>query len=97
MPGICMDLNDSQFCAHLQMLNPQVLAFCTNWVDKGEDPLLYWRMRLFPWRGWFVAANTWGEDEGTRFCGLSTIMGPTGQVHARAGAQGDGIILVEID
>jgi predicted amidohydrolase len=93
MPGICMDINDPRFVESLHLNAPQVLAFCTNWVNEGDDPLDYWRMRLAFWRGWFVAANSWGEDGDIGFTGLSTILGPDGQVRARAPATGDALLL----
>jgi len=97
VPGICMDLNDPGFTAVLHQQAPRFCAFSTNWVDEGEDPLPYWRQRLFPWRGWLIAANSWGEDTGTWFTGLSTILGPDGAAHARAAREGDEILVVEID
>lgn len=95
-PGICMDLNDPGFNLYLRRAQPHVLAFCTNWVDEGDDILDYWRARLWPWRGWFVAADRWGEERGTRFYGRSTILAPGGRVVAMAGPEGDGVIYGEM-
>jgi predicted amidohydrolase len=97
VPGICMDLNDPGFTAVLQQEDPRFCAFSTNWVDQGVDPLEYWQMRLQPWSGCFIAANTWGEDEGTRFTGLSTILGPGGEVLARASTSGDAVLVTEVE
>jgi len=97
LPGICMDLNDPIFIAHLHHLNPDVLAFPTNWVDKGTDPLSYWCMRLHPWQGYFIAANTWGEDGATRFTGRSAILGPGGIVLARAESTGNQVLISDLN
>ena len=90
--GICMDLNDDGFTAFLSEQDAAVTAFCTNWLDQGFDVIDYWRWRLLGWRGWFVAANTWGTDEGIRFSGRSAILGPTGQAAAIGPTRGDAVI-----
>lgn len=94
--GICMDLNDPEFTDFLGYARPDLLAFCTNWVDEGVVVHDYWRERLAHWQGWTVAANSWGEDEGTRFTGRSVIMGPGGRIHAEAAYEGDEILLVDV-
>lgn len=94
-PAICMDLNDPRLLTWLAMIQPDVLAFCTNWVEEGEDVHAYWRYQLRAWGGWLVAANRWGEDEGVRFSGRSAIMAPSGQVVASAEVEGDSIVVVE--
>jgi len=96
-PGICMDLNDDGFIEVLTAHSPRFCAFSTSWVDEGEDPLDYWRFRLRAWSGWFIAGNTWGEDEGITFAGRSTILGPDGRAHARAPFTGDTVIMAEVD
>ena len=94
-PGICMDLNDDRFGIHLRAHQPDVLAFCTNWVDEDMDILSYWRMRLFGWQGWMVAADRWGEERGIRFYGRSAILGPQGRVLGVLPATGDGVLYAE--
>jgi len=89
VPAICMDLNDDRFTAHLAHSRADIVAFCTNWVDEGQDILPYWTWRLGGWKGWFVAADTWGEDRGTPFYGRSTILAPDGSVVAQAPSEGD--------
>ena len=96
VPGICMDLNDPLFIAHLHHVDADGLAFCTNWVDQGEDRVPYWRWRLLGWRGWGGAANTWGHDAGTTFTGRSTILGPGGAVLARADREGDQVLMADL-
>jgi len=92
-PGICMDINDYAFGIYLRTTRPDIVAFCTNWVDSGEDVLPYWRERLEGWRGWFVAANTWGRDRHVPFRGRSAILDPSGALVASAPAEGD-VVLV---
>lgn len=94
-PGICMDLNDDSFGLHLRANKPDVLAFCTNWVDEDVDILSYWRMRLFGWQGWMVAADRWGTERGVRFYGRSAILGPQGRVLGVLPASGDGVLYAE--
>ncbi len=60
--GICMDLNDVHFPLFLLKERPVITAFCTNWLDQGEEVLPYWQMRLYGYSGIFIAANTWGID-----------------------------------
>ena len=94
-PAICMDLNDWRMGVALRRLSPDIVAFCTNWVDKGSDVLSYWQAQLTGWQGWFVAANTWGEERGVRFCGQSRILGPGGREVAAAGHTGNAIIFAD--
>ena len=94
--GICMDLNDNQFALHLLTARPDIVAFPTNWVDEGHDILPYWRWRMMGWRGWFVAADRWGEEKGTRFYGRSAILAPGGVPVAMAGPSGDTVIVADI-
>ena len=75
-PSICMDLNDYLFVQFLWKEKPDVIAFCTNWLDEGGTVLEYWLQRLRLWKGWFLAANSWGPDADIVFCGQSTILTP---------------------
>jgi predicted amidohydrolase len=93
--GICMDLNDDGFTGMLRSRRPGLLAFCTNWVDEGTPVHPYWRARLAGWGGTMVAANRWGEERGTRFSGRSAVM-RDGEVLGEAGAEGDGVVAVEV-
>jgi predicted amidohydrolase len=97
VPAICMDLNDDGLIAVLRQRQPRFLAFCTNWVQEGVDPFEYWQRRVAGWQGWFIAANSWGEDSGTCFTGLSTIVGPNGQGLVRAPAVGDWVLIANVD
>jgi len=97
MPAICMDLNDDGLLQAMRVHQPRFLAFSTNWVNEGVDPLPYWQQRLAGWTGWFIAANSWGEDGDTRFTGLSTILGPDGRPRVRADSTGDQVLIAETD
>lgn len=97
VPGICMDLNDDGFVAHLREVQPEVVAFCTHWLDEGEDVLPYWQARLEGVRSWFVAANGWGECRGVRFAGRSAILAPGGAAVAVAPAEGDALLVVDTE
>ncbi len=96
-PGICMDLNDDGFVAHLFDAGATVAAFCTNWVDEDEPIHGYWRWRLGGWPGWFVAADTWGEEGDTRFRGESAILAPGGVVVAAAPRRGNAVLRVDTE
>jgi predicted amidohydrolase len=94
-PAICMDLNDPGFPRFLEAKAPAVVCFATNWVEEdGFEVLPYWREQLGSWKGVFVAADTWGVDEGVRFYGRSVILGPERQVLAEAPREGDAILRV---
>lgn len=75
-PAICMDLNDYAFIEFIWKEKPDIIAFCTNWLDEGGIILDYWTQRLSFWRGWFLSANSWGPDGDISFCGQSTIINP---------------------
>ncbi len=96
-PGICMDLNDDGFALHLLRERPDVVAFCTNWVEQGQDILPYWVWRLAGWQGWFVAADSWGTDAHITFYGRSAILAPGGHPVAMAAAEGDGVLVAHAE
>ena len=73
-PAICMDLNDYGFVRFLSIRRPNIVAFCTNWLDEGDLVLDYWQTRLSVWSGYFIAANSWGPEENISFCGQSCIL-----------------------
>jgi predicted amidohydrolase len=92
VPGICMDLNDDEFIAFVQSEQATIVPFCTNWLEQGIDVAAYWSWRLRGWRGWFVAANSWGPDDGIEFCGRSAILAPGGLPVQRAPPVGDCVL-----
>ena len=95
-PAICMDINDPEFSQFLNITQPDIIAFCTNWIEEGQPVHPYWQQRLSGWNGWLVAANSWGEDRGVLFCGRSAIIAPNGTIVAQADAEGDEVLLVEV-
>ncbi len=96
LPGICMDLNDPAFTSFVREVQPQVVAFCTNWLEEGENVHEYWQQRLRGFGGYFVAANSWGDDGDISFCGRSAILGPDGVVLAEAPVDGDAVLVAEV-
>lgn len=96
-PGICMDLNDDGFTAYLRNECPDVVAFCSNWLDQGFPVAPYWQWRTAGWSGWFVAANRWGAEGAVPFRGESAILTPWGTVAAQAPIHGDAILRVDTD
>ncbi len=73
--GICMDLNDDHFVAWCARAAPRALAFPTNWLlQDGPDARQYWAWRMLPTSSALVAANTWGAEGSTSFCGRSSIL-----------------------
>ena len=94
--GICMDLNDERFIDFLYEAGPEVIAFPTNWLDQGFDVRRYWRWRLQGYPGWFVAANNYGVENGTRFRGVSAILDPDGRTQVHAGASGDCVLTLDV-
>lgn len=94
--GICMDMNDPAFVAWLQRMQPDVLAFPTNWLDEGEPVWPYWVWRLQGIHSALVAANSYGPDGPISFCGTSAIVrGP--RVLAGLGPSGDGVARARLD
>ena len=91
-PAICMDLNDNKLLYWLWREQPDILAFCTNWLDEGSPIDDYWKLRTFHWSGWMVGANCWGEDNGTTFRGESAILDTHKRTRAKAALSGDCII-----
>lgn len=94
--GICMDLNDDRFVRWCAGSGARAIAFPTNWLDQGTDVWSYWAWRLRTVPAALVAANTYGEDEGTRFRGRSAVLdaGPT--LLAAAPPEGDAVIEAEL-
>lgn len=101
--GICMDLNDDAFVAHLRATQPDVVAFPTNWVAE-EVPTVdvwdYWAWRMSGVRGALVAANTWGSEHAvgggsTRFTGRSAVIRGR-HLLAHLPATGDGAVSVQL-
>lgn len=101
--GICMDLNDPDFCGWCRAAAPRAIAFPTNWIDQGYRIWGYWAWRLAGTPTALVAANTWGTEAATTFRGESAVVDladPTrpavasdrASVLAAAPREGDGVI-----
>ncbi len=74
--GICMDLNDDRFVLWCRDAGVDVVALPTNWLHEEEsDVWRYWAWRMAPLQGAaLVAANTWGAEAETVFCGRSAVL-----------------------
>ncbi len=96
-PAICMDLNDDEFALYIHQNRPEVIAFCTNWIEEGVDILPYWRMRLFGWQGYMVVADRWGSERGTQFYGRSTVLGPDNAILGTLPAEGNAVLWVDTE
>ena len=93
-PAICMDLNDPKLWRWLVLNQPDVLAFCCNWLNEGDPIDAYWKWCTQYWSGWFLGANTWGWDEGTEFRGESAIISPQKRTMVCAPIVGNGVFAV---
>jgi predicted amidohydrolase len=87
-----MDLNDDGFVDFVHGERADIIPFCTNWLEQGIDVASYWAWRLRGWRGWLVAANSWGVDGDVEFCGRSAILAPGGYPVRRAPARGNCVL-----
>jgi len=72
--GICMDLNDDRFIQFLIEEKIRIIAFPTNWLDQGFKVWNYWAWRLRDTHSCLVAANRYGEEDETPFCGDSAVL-----------------------
>ncbi|MFA5508240.1 MAG: carbon-nitrogen hydrolase family protein [Vulcanimicrobiota bacterium] len=72
--GICMDLNDDAFIAHLIAHQVRVVAFPTNWLEQGLRVWDYWAWRITGTRTCLVASNRYGTEQTTTFCGSSAVL-----------------------
>ncbi len=92
-PAICMDLNDNDLIYWMWEHKPDILAFCTNWLNQDSPIDSYWKLRTPYWRGWFVGANRCGEERGTNFRGESAIISPEKETCVQATVHGDGLFI----
>lgn len=93
-PGICMDLNDDGFTS-FAVERASVIPFCTNWLEEGLDVHEYWRFRLEGFGGVLIAANSWGYDGATEFCGRSAVFGRGMECLASAGREGNCLVFAD--
>ena len=92
-PAICMDLNDNELIYWMWRTKPDILAFCTNWLNQDSPIDAYLKQRTPYWDGWFVGANRWGVDVNTPFRGESAIISPLKETVVQAGIEGDAVLL----
>ena len=72
--GICMDLNFNDFVQFHIEHETQYLLLAVNWLDEGGMVHNYWLERLRNFGGTTIIANTYGQERGVPFCGLSGII-----------------------
>lgn len=76
--GICMDLNDDAFVAWCAREKLRVAALPTNWIHEEDalyDVWTYWALRMAHARETaLIAANTYGSERDTVFCGKSAVL-----------------------
>jgi predicted amidohydrolase len=96
-PAICMDMNDEGFIDFVELHQPEIIPFCTNWLEEGLDVHGYWNERLAGYGGYLIAANRWGEDRDVRFCGNSAIISPDKKIITSAGKTGNSVIMAELE
>ncbi|MHB8928211.1 MAG: nitrilase-related carbon-nitrogen hydrolase [Bacillota bacterium] len=75
---ICMDAAYFEPSRLEALAGADILAFPTNWL--GPAPSLEWRARSLENGVYFVAADRWGTERGTKFAGGSCVIGPEGEV-----------------
>ena len=85
-------LNDNNLIYWLWDVRPDILAFCTNWLNQDSPIDSYWKLRTPYWSGWFIGANRCGEERGTPFRGESAIISPEKRTVAQAQISEDGVL-----
>lgn len=95
---ICYDGTFPEVGRVLSLLGADLLVLPTNWAT-GTEPLAEHTMagRAIENTVYAMAVNRVGEERGSRFVGRSSIHAPSGETLARAGAEGEEILLAEID
>lgn len=93
--GICMDLNFDQFVQFHIDQKTRYLLLAVNWLDEGFRVLDYWQERLKNFQGTVIIANTYGQERGIPFSGLSGVLYKN-QFQQHAPKSGDFVVLFEI-
>jgi len=91
---ICMDADFFESVRVAALKGADVVAFLTNWVSRA--PARSWRCRALENGVYFLAADRWDSERGTRFGGGSCVIDPRGTVIAGID-RGDGVVYAEID
>lgn len=89
---ICMDLDYWETARLVALAGADVIAFPTNWLGHQTS----WRARAVENGVYVVAANRWGDERGTVFCGNSAVLDPYGGA-LNLLSTGDGLALAEVD
>jgi len=89
---ICMDADYVEPGRLAALAGADVIAFPTNWL--GDQTV--WRARAVENGYYWIAANRWGEERGSKFCGNSAIIDPQGGLLSLL-STGDGLCLAEVD
>ncbi|HWI63434.1 MAG TPA: nitrilase-related carbon-nitrogen hydrolase, partial [Symbiobacteriaceae bacterium] len=89
---ICMDNSYFEPARVAALAGAEILAFPTNWLGNQDA----WRARAVENGLYVVAANRYGEERGTRFCGNSAVIDPNGS-NLGLLSTGDGRVLAEVE
>ncbi len=95
---ICYDGSFPETARVLALLGADLLVLPTNWPTHSECAAEH----MIPTRAmentvYAMAVNRVGQESGFRFIGGSSIVDPAGRVLARAGADGEEMLLADID
>ncbi len=95
---ICYDLVFPEPSRILGLHRADLLALPTNWPVGAEcSPEFVVRARALENNIFVAACNRVGEERGFKFIGQSQILGPGGQVMAKAGESDETVIYAELD
>lgn len=95
---ICYDLRFPEPARMLFLEGAQIIALPTNWPRSSTiQPDVFTRSRAAENRIFLLAADRVGTERGTIFLGRSQIVSPDGAVLAEAVADGEGILIQDID
>lgn len=91
---ICMDMDYPETGRVAALDGADVICFPTNWLG----PAFSWYARAIENRVFVVAANRWGEERGSVFCGHSAVIDPDGHALGLL-STGDGLAagLIDLD
>jgi predicted amidohydrolase len=96
--NICYDGSFPESTRVLMLLGADLVVLATNW-PTGAQPTVRFavQVRAFENRIYYAAVNRVGEERGFRFIGQSRLVDVDGELLSHAGADGEEIILAEID
>ena len=98
--SVCYDLRFPELYRALTVEGggAEVLVNCSAWpAARWEHWDLLTRARAVENQAYFVAANRCGVDGGLPFAGRSRVVGPTGEVIAEAGPDGEALVVADLD